>query len=413
MKLKYQIFLIGGYIALLAILLIPEIVYQQTQIIPAKGSFAFTFRLAIILHLVFYAITLALVYLGLLVSGQKEKSNKVLLTGTVLATMLIAEIIVRAGGSVVNYGEQRKGYYLNMYQQPFNYSPYQLHLPNSVFKMQTREFSYTRNINSLGFSFNEVPEEKKPGEIRIMSMGDSFTEGDGAPADSTWMKIFQTKLQAAYPDSNFTFINAGVCGSDPVFDYNLFVHKLEKYKPDYLIDVVTNSDMDDIGLRGGFERFIGEDSCRFKQGPWWEPVYAVSHLFRLIVHTHRNRLFLTPKEDEARIEKSAVTINRAERMLDSIAAERQIKFVCVLMPVATDFLNNEFSTLKPVMQKMQQPVFNVFNLFPCYAGKINSQNVFNYYWQTDGHHNSQGYKLFGECMAGYFVENKFVESRTR
>ncbi len=50
------------------------------------------------------------------------------------------------------------------------------------------EFRYTRMSNNLGLSEENIPEVKPANEFRIIGLGDSFTEGVGAPYDSTWVK---------------------------------------------------------------------------------------------------------------------------------------------------------------------------------------------------------------------------------
>lgn len=121
--------------------------------------------------------------------------------------------------------------------------------------------------------------------FRILCLGDSFTEGDGAPSDSSWVKELTRKLDENF-DTNFLVYNAGVCGSDVYFDNKILENVLYKtFKPDFVIQAINASDVTDIIYRGGQDRFNTDGTTSCKDCPKWEKLYQYSYLFRGLIRT--------------------------------------------------------------------------------------------------------------------------------
>lgn len=413
MKNSKIIFPLVVYLLVLALLAIPEAFVQYHKGLQQWGMVLITNRMAMIAHLLFMGL-LFLFVLPLFFFFQDTRLLKSCLVsvGAVMLTVFFVELCIRVSGIAMVYAEKRNGFYLSMYSQPIDGSPYHVHIPNSDVPLRSMEFNYLRRTNSLGISFPDIPHEKQPDEIRIMALGDSFTEGDGAPADSTWMKTLERRVKPVYPAAHLTFINAGVCGSDPVFEYRLFKDKLLAYHPDFVLVATNLSDVDDILLRGGFERFIGTDSCTFRKGPWWENIYAFSHLFRLVVQINHNQVLLTPEEDRVLRQQAIQVIRESFLRFDTLTAAHEAWFVAVFMPNAVDVQEGIFGTLGPLADiLLQHDSIEGINLLPYYTGKggMTRDNVFDYYWKIDGHHTSSGYEVFGNAVADYFLENNLID----
>ena len=140
------------------------------------------------------------------------------------------------------------------------------------------EYRYPRIINSWGVSDKEWDLDIAEGKIRILYIGDSFTQGDGAPADSTYPVFLEPLL---LKDSlNVEVMNAGVCGSDPYFELNLFKYKLAPFNPDVLIFSISRPDFtQDIAVRGGLERFDPKTGKKLKSHKFSTPIATYSDLF--------------------------------------------------------------------------------------------------------------------------------------
>jgi lysophospholipase L1-like esterase len=66
-------------------------------------------------------------------------------------------------------------------------------------------------IDSIGLRDHEYG-PKRAGEIRILSLGDSFAFGTGVELDETYAKVLERLLRARFPDLSVAVINAGVVG---------------------------------------------------------------------------------------------------------------------------------------------------------------------------------------------------------
>ena len=103
--------------------------------------------------------------------------------------------------------------------------------------------------NSLGFRGPEI-EAKKPGEYRILSLGESTTFGAQVGNEQTYSAVLEDLLRAAYPGRSITVINAGVAAYSSFQsllylkerglalqpDMVLFYHELNDYLPSSLRD---------------------------------------------------------------------------------------------------------------------------------------------------------------------------------
>src|SRR5205823_1433580 len=63
--------------------------------------------------------------------------------------------------------------------------------------------------NALGLRERDLSVAKRPGTIRILCLGDSFTFGM-TPLDQSWPKILERRLQRRFPGRSLEVINAGV-----------------------------------------------------------------------------------------------------------------------------------------------------------------------------------------------------------
>ena len=78
--------------------------------------------------------------------------------------------------------------------------------------------------NSLGLRDEEFAVEKRPGELRILALGDSMTYGMGVRLDLTWPQLLEAELRARL-DRPVEVINAGfAAGGHTAAVYHAWVH---------------------------------------------------------------------------------------------------------------------------------------------------------------------------------------------
>lgn len=83
---------------------------------------------------------------------------------------------------------------------------------------------------------------------------------------------------------DYDVINAGLQGGDPICQIKFFKEiLLPNYQPDVVFFALNNSDITEIIIRGDSTRFKMEGTVKFKNPPWLEPFYGLSHTVRGIL----------------------------------------------------------------------------------------------------------------------------------
>ncbi len=255
------------------------------------------------------------------------------------------------------------------------------------------EFTYWRPTNSQGLPDVEWPKKRPAGQKRILALGDSFTEGDGAPDDSDYVARLSHKLHTI--DTNYYLMNAGVLGSDPFFNYIQLKDSLLQYKPDYIIQALSVQDIiGDIRLRGGMERFKKDGTVKFNKAPWWEPVYALSYIsrlgFSLLGYSELLNRQIPSAAETDKLNKETVDLFK---QYTDLCAKNNIRLFVVLRPDITEIeMNRYFYNLSPILNNLHA---EVIDLLPYYQQYIKAHNTSrqDYFWKLDGHHNSKGYEM--------------------
>lgn len=239
-------------------------------------------------------------------------------------------------------------------------------------------------MNRLGLRGLLPPKTKKV----ICALGDSFTESIGAPADSTYPALWQQLLPC---QDSLAVLNAGVSGSDPFYAFILLQELAKQYTIHSAVFLVNESDVIDCMWRGGEERFLPDGGVQFSRGPWWEPLYAFSMVFRLIIHDGCGIGWnlMRPEEEHRAKEIAVKTIaNYFEQKIVPWCKARQIVPVVVTHPFlpylkqsSTDYL-----LLQSAVGAVVLPTY--------YDLAIDAQQwpaPQKMYWPQDGHFNSSGY----------------------
>jgi hypothetical protein len=220
-----------------------------------------------------------------------------LLAVSVFCCTVVLELVLRYGVAThLSYNERNGAmHYVSPYRQVyldnlvrrFYFGQTDVGLrtnrPNATISKNRPEFSYEHRYNSLGLRDEEHDRGRIDASRVVIGIGDSFAEGVGAPQDSTWPALLGVLLQHAWP--NALAINAGSSGSDVFFGHYLLQHALiDHYHPDVVVVGINSSDIHDVTIRGGEERFLSAQEVAFRPAPWWEPMYAASFIVRHILH---------------------------------------------------------------------------------------------------------------------------------
>ncbi|CAK9253290.1 unnamed protein product [Sphagnum jensenii] len=232
---------------------------------------------------------------------------------------------------------------------------------------------------------------------RIAALGDSYTEGAGAPQDSSWPRLLQHEL---YHTDSLEVMNCGVSGSDPIFEYMLIRQKILAYHPDMIIVDLNQSDINDCIIRGGFDRFQNDGTVKYASAPWWEWIYANCFIYRRVVNgvMGYDHLLLPTGEYQAR---SIVAMNLIKQTVDSLSqlcSQNHCNFALVFNPMMPEIIANKY-TLQPVLDYARSRGIKTVDGFQFFKKEIPNASIGKYFWKIDGHNNSHGYQMLARAVA--------------
>lgn len=307
------------------------------------------------------------------------------------------------------YSEIRNGFYQSPFKSdPFN--PYHINKPNSKRTFSAPEFAFPNNYNSLGFAGKEWPIQKEYSK-RIIILGDSFTEGDGAPQDSSFPMQLQQFLGKEYE-----VLNAGVRGSDPVFGVKNMEDRLLKYKPDLVVQTLCENDvLYDFCIRGGFERYLPNGTMAYHDPPFWEPIYAISSVGRMLL----GNLGVDLSKPCGDTQKPALIKERNQVLFEvfdrfeKLGKSNNFTTLILFFPKKNELAQHkydyDFSAAKKKIDELKHVKYIV--IFGEYQQQIASSHLKtdDFYWKMDSHHNAKGYKLMAKCVFESLKKNGFLE----
>lgn len=333
---------------------------------------------------------------------KKTFQHFLLLFSAIIFSLTLVEIFLIISQYKHTYLEKIGSSYSSPYT-PEHESHYHTWSTNSIEHwIEKPEYKYWRPTNSFGLGDQEWEIQKEKNEIRILSLGDSFTEGDGAPFDSSYPAILRELLSRDSTQKK-SVLNAGMLGSDPFFDFKILKDKLGVFAPDIIIQTLSAQDLlTDIIIRGGNERF-SEKILKYKSPPKWEFLYAVNYLSRYYFQSLGYTELLRQKHP-SKAEKQQLIIQITELFEEyyQYCAQQEIELIIVLRPDRDELLNQKYNfnfteIIHFLENKKQLKVIDLLSKYTIYIDQSNT-HADDYFWVNDGHHNSKGYEMMAKCI---------------
>jgi lysophospholipase L1-like esterase len=351
----------------------------------------------------------------LLKTKKETIINIKLFTGTFFLALIIVELFLRyAIAEYVTYPEKNVPFYYNYvygYNYVLNHNIKKEHIfvynGNQKAIINFKEYKYELNTNSEGLRDREYPVTKSDREYRIIGLGDSFTEGRGVCSDSTWGKFLERGLNSKIKNKKTTVINAGIAGSDIFFEYILLKKRLIKYNPDLVILAINSSDIEDVIIRGGIERFKKDNNVRYGKISGQICLYSLSYIFRHINHDilKRDYLLLKHKERKKQDKKAIKKIYFCILKFKKLSDVQNFDLLIVFHPMSNEVIKGKWEFANIIKKINYETDIQTLNLLDYYLKKtkISKQNISQYYWDIDLHHKARGYKIFAKA-----IENKIL-----
>lgn len=315
---------------------------------------------------------------------------------------------------ILTYNEQLgEKQYVSVYMQGYKYG-YDafnnwISKPNSTDIQYNKDFTYEKKYNSFGLRDVELDTAVLNRKEVVVILGDSFTEGNGTPQDSTMPALLEQKLNAS-DAGRYKIINAGVAGSDPVYEYQLYATKLAALKPQQVILATNVSDIFDLMCKKGAERFAGT-KIQYYKAPVWEYLYANSRVFRLLVVQVFDvdpYLLITEAEKTKRFEKAYSDFKLYIQKFETTAKQSNSTFTVVYTPHLFDFKNvSSTMHLDDAFEQRLKLDYskNTFNNSFIFLRDsiikyklIDTAKMDAYYWKHDYHFKPLGYDVWARFM---------------
>lgn len=331
-------------------------------------------------------------------SGFRVSTEATLLIYSILCCMVLIEWVLVLSGYNKTYLEKISGFYSSIYIPSSRGWYYTWDIKGRKHTISKPEYTYDRPTNSEGLPDTEWNRRGAKGQKRVLALGDSFTEGDGAPYDSSYPAQMIHMLRRT-GDSACYIMNAGMCGSDPFYNYMQLRNKLLQYEPDIVIQSWGSGDMlTDVVVRGGLERFRSDGSVRFKPAPWWEPLYAVSYISREFFSVlGYNELLRKEEATPDEIEEMNASTRQLLDQYISLCRQHGVRLIIAFHPQKGEIIDGKYQyDFGPMLSYLHSyPEVQVADLLPLYRAYLDSTHstADSYFWHYDGHHNSKGYML--------------------
>jgi len=335
-----------------------------------------------------------------------------------VSVCVLAEIILRIQGNYKVYQEKIGNAYCSDYGKIEN-SCYHTYNPNQILNPHNDDYSYPRAINELGIRDKPITPKQKQ-FTRIVITGDSYTEGLGAPYDSTWPRMLEKNL--AQNGINVEVIDAGRSGSDIFFDYLFYRDILHSLNPDVVVCAMNLTDYTDYIFRGGLERCSANGTTYYKKPPWYEFIYHYSHLFRAVMIKINdypfNGIFVSKKDFMAGWKETTPKFAALLNQYKTEVEKHHAKFIVVLHITPTEiyypyFLNNtnrkNLDELQQQLNKLGVVCFNISNELD---NQFKGKPVSAYAYLNDLHFNSLGYATMGNIVAAKMLSLNGVLKRS-
>ncbi len=265
---------------------------------------------------------------------------------------------------------------------------------NSTRISKQPKYSYIHHYNQLGLR-GELPSLRKDSnEIRILMLGDSFIEGEGTPEDSTISVLLENKLNQKQSKHRYKVINAGIYGSNTIYEQQLYTNLLQQLKPDLIINAVYSNDIGDIYV------------MKHNSLPLSEYLDAISHIYRII---HWGLM----EFDIYGSGKGNNFTKKTTREIKQLIIQTTGKFEEKLTSENIDLINiyipspEEISSKKDYNKVSNSDFFDV-NLFDKFIQlqKHESDFIKKYYWNSDVHFRPAGYDLTA-CILAEKIKEKY------
>lgn len=293
------------------------------------------------------------------------------------------------------------------------------HTPN-VRKVFVNEFGERAEViqNEYGHRGRAYPLRKDPGKVRILVLGDSFTEGVQVGEDD----LFTALLERA--DPRFEVLNAGVGGYGTVQEYLYLESSGLKHNPDLVLLMIFDNDLTDnclpaypgLGPRpyavrsGDRVRIVthpdpGEFLKYALPVPFAEALNKRSYVFYFLNTNVYQALRVARMREMQRADfERAKQCGRNEVMLamlgriSAVLAPHGARFAVALIPTREQVRQRDAPVFQPIVEFCRRQGIACLSLLESFADEGDASQP---YFPTDIHWTRAGHRLAAEAISRF------------
>ncbi|RUM94045.1 MAG: hypothetical protein DSZ28_05260 [Thiothrix sp.] len=173
-------------------------------------------------------------------SDSKNKApRKQSLTANLLLLLITFALLSLAAEGMVRALYKDKMILFPMNQEPVQYGDYTIRqlIPNTTFWNTSMDGQWKYVINAQGFrEYENISYKKPPGQVRILSIGDSQTQGIEVRQEQTYSEVIERYLNTQGDSSkSYQVINAGISSFGTEEELVFLENEGIKYNPDVVI----------------------------------------------------------------------------------------------------------------------------------------------------------------------------------
>lgn len=256
-------------------------------------------------------------------------------------------------------------------------------------------------INELGFRDLPFDLNKKPGEFRILTVGDSFTFGSGVQTEDTWSQVLEGLLHADR-EEHVEVINGGfAAGSHHVAGYvDWIASDGVDFEPDFLVLGLCLNDVGDVPM-------LGYPVLK-PEKPWLGGISAMlntvqqSMTMSKVKNTKQDRALITAFFQQGKLWNGAL---QALTTIDAITAKRNVRLLVAIFPMVTQ-LKDDLYPLTGLHERIaahcREQGIEYVDLLPNFLGR---EEADLWVHPTDQHPNDEGHRLIAAGIYDYVRAN--------
>jgi hypothetical protein len=334
-----------------------------------------------------------------------------------ISVILLAEVYLRVTGKYRVFSEMNGRSFYTEYGQ-HNDTWFHTRPPNDTFVSTGPDFHYRYIINNLGFRDKIYDTLKSSSTYRILVTGDSFAEGEGSPYDSTWPRTMEKYLREN--GIHAEVIDAGVAGSDIIYDYVFYRDKLKQFHPDLVIASLNSSDYQDYITRGGMERFKKDGTTQYRPAPWYLFFYRHSLFARALLHKlcgfNITGLFLSYYDYNKSVDSTDMVFSKIFCDYKKEAENNGAGFIAVIQTIPIeikspqiDICQTDNRGLNNLAVMLNSQGVRCLNLSGPLYQKFSPMPMEAICYPHDLHYTPMAYAYTGKIMADSLIQNMLIK----